>query len=276
MTTYCGAWMNNGRLGCLMGTKISDEQIGAFDRRLFAFRDKVVNGSRPYDDSMYSVQEMIEGRFLEPESIFVTDVKLQFDRWEELGVEISNRQRYSIMGQAADFVPTRTDERLLVSGGFGYNLQEALPRLWDAISQEVFAYKFDSDEVIGSQKTRYAPDMNISKRRGLRLVSFCPWEHVSASVDMATQRSRTLGERLAGIEVFEMAALDPEWTLDVSDRKMPVFNIAGLRVEATRYSIDREHAPVMLGLPRDTKINLDPIRTDRNTSGYSSPVIIDL
>ena len=206
-----------------MGTKLNDEEVGKFDRRLFALRDKVVNGVRPMDETMKALQLLIDGwdvisvpKVTSPRKVststefsYVEQVRSQLDLWISLGANINFRTRSLILIQAESFTPRYHGDEPLVTGGFGYDLAEALPRLW----KEAFPkakVKTDAANVLGGTGFTYAVGAKPSDQ-SVRLVHFAPVNYPATSAQEAYITAYGRKHRLAGIEVLEKCVVDPQW-----------------------------------------------------------------
>jgi|GEM_PF-3660629 len=225
-----------------MGTRLNDEEVGKFDRRLFALRDKVVNGVRPLDETMKALQLLIDGwdvisvpKIMSPEKSsvstefsYVEQVRSQLDRWISLGANINFRTRSLILIQAESFTPRYHGDEPLVTGGFGYDLAEALPRLWKEAFPEA-KVKTDAANVLDGKGFSYMVKAKPSDET-VRLVHFAPANYPTLSAQEAYITAYGRKHRLAGVEVLEKCVVDPQWAYMYFRGESPSIQLSAIQV----------------------------------------------
>jgi len=225
MTTDCRAWTNSGRKRPIMAIKLNKEQKGVLaDLQAEVYR-VTSNGTRDFGEVCRALQDIVEGKFSLSVHLRVERVARQLDKWERLGVEITEERYSEILDQARAFEPYSDTDEPLVTGGFGYTNPEV-------VLKEIFRAFIPPDgytkhNYIEDAELRYAPGMKPTG--GLHLVHYEPNAYAGLSPEAALDAARTDKVRLAGIEVLEYLMLTPKSGLTWDGKLYYYPNLSGLQ-----------------------------------------------
>lgn len=242
-------------------------------KQLRELEDRFLNGSIDPRDCRSPLQDIIQGKFSSAIS-FVQQVGRQLARWQEAGVAINPETRECILEQADQFVPSTLTDEPLVSGGYGYVLLSSVNRLWEAITPPA-----------GYQKVRYmntntvlryasyaktSRDAGLRLIPGLRLIHFDPNGYQGLSPKDALVRAKSVGLRLAGVEVLEKLLVDSNYCTKWNGSDHPFPNLSGLQV---KYSSDWSHVPCLRRWDDNRQLSFGTDWADDAGSSWSSPVV---
>lgn len=164
--------------------------------------------------------------YFEPEASYFEQVRVQIERWVSVGAVIDDQVRASLLEKTETFVPRGDGDTPLVTGGFGYDFKEALPRLWNAAFANA-EMKIDLMKIIGSVAIEYTSGMEPPAHAQVRLVHFLPTHYVYSMAKGVVAGASARKQRLAGIEILEKCVVDPDWIVD----QKATFMLLGLQVK---------------------------------------------
>lgn len=206
---------------------------------------RVGNGSLQPDDVRRALQNIIEGKFVEPRGItVVTSVLVKQPSWYvsperqlERVIQLNAERRWvlsmSDVRPILEFTPRTETEVLLLTIclptlGRKSGLHRTFDELWNTIDEPQSYTKWRCDELKSdSNHLRLAPGHKHTP--GIRWVAFDPNAYHGLSPEAALEQSKTDGLQLAGTEVLMAALLFPTWATSWDGKSSPYLNLSGLQ-----------------------------------------------